>query len=112
MRHTPQIIFGLLCGSLLLMASAGGGCGFPTQTTFGVGNDGGLRMIVLPEDAEVFVDGASMGPAKQFRGSAFIQLKGGKHVVEIKKPGYADYREEIFVSGNIVTMTVTLKKTE
>jgi len=108
MRKRPWMLFGLLVGSLVSITA----CGFPTQTTFGVSNDGGIRMLVLPDDAEVFIDGASMGAVSQFRGRTFIQVKGGKHVVEIKRPGYADYREEIFVSNNIVTITVTLKKSE
>jgi hypothetical protein len=100
------MITGVLAGSLLVVAA----CGFPTQTTFGVGNDGGLRTLVIPDDAEVFIDGGSMGAASQYRGRTFIQMKGGTHVVEIKKSGYADYREEVFVKGNIITMTLTLKK--
>jgi PEGA domain len=107
--HRPRWIVGaFLLGSLAIVMS----CSLPTQTTFGVGNDGGLTMLVIPDDAEVFVDGASMGPASQYRGHSFIQLKGGKHLVEIKKPGYRDYREEVFVSGNLRTMTVTLKKSD
>jgi hypothetical protein len=103
---------GMLALSLLALGLAAwaGGCGFPTQTTFSTGNDGGLTMLVIPDDAEVFVDGASMGPASQYRGHTFIQLKGGKHLVEIKKPGYHDYREEVFVSGNLRSITVRLKK--
>ncbi|MEW6324999.1 MAG: PEGA domain-containing protein [Nitrospirota bacterium] len=110
MRRTHRMMLGWLAGGLLLIAATG--CGFPTQTTFGVSGDGGLRTIVIPDDAEVFVDGASMGPASQYRGRTFIQMKAGKHVVEIKKAGYATYREEVFVSGNLKTITVTLKKSE
>jgi hypothetical protein len=109
MRHTHRTVTGILALGLLAMVGAGG-CGFPTQTTFSVGNDGGIRTLVIPDDAEVFVDGGSMGPVSQYRGKTFIQVKGGKHMVEIKKPGYLPYREEIFVSGNIMTITVTLKK--
>lgn len=108
MRNMPWFVFGLLAGSLLLVSA----CGFPTQTTFGVGNDGGIRTIVIPDDAEVFVDGGPMGSASRYRGRTFIQVKGGKHVVEIKKSGYLPYREEVFVSGNMITMTVTLKKAD
>lgn len=93
----------------LLMASA---CSLFTPTTPSAGQDGGLTMLVMPDDAEVFVDGASMGPAGQYRGHTFLQLKGGKHLVEIKKPGYRDYREEIFVGGNLVSITVRLKKAD
>ena len=106
MRKTPLMILGLLAGSLVYIAA----CGFPTQTTFGVGNEGGLRMLVIPDDAVVYVNGASMGPVNQYRGRTFIRLKNGKHVVEIQKAGYATYREEVFVSNNMVTLTVTLKK--
>jgi len=108
MRNRPWFVFILLAGSLLLVSA----CGFPTQTTFGVGGDGGIRTIVIPDDAEVFVDGGSMGPASRYRGRTFIQVKNGKHVVEIKKSGYLPYREEVFVSGSMITMTVTLKKSD
>jgi hypothetical protein len=109
MAHLHRVGLGTLMFGLLALVWAGG-CGFPTQTTFGVGNDGGIRTLAMPDDAEVFVDGGSMGPASQYRGRTFIQVKGGKHVVEIKKTGYLPYREEVFVSGNMVTITVTLKK--
>ncbi len=111
MRHTHRIFLGGLAGGLLLAALVAG-CGFPTQTTFGVADEGGLRTVVIPDDAEVFVDGTSMGPASQYRGRTFIQLKGGKHVVEIKKPGYITHREEVFVSNNLRTLMVTLTKEE
>jgi hypothetical protein len=113
MRHPRRTVWDMPTLALLalgLLAVAGAGCSLPTQTTFGVGNDGGIRTIVIPDDAEVFVDGGSMGPASQYRGRTFIQVKGGKHVVEIKKPGHVPYREEVFVSGNMITITVTLKK--
>jgi PEGA domain len=114
MRHTQHTVLrtltlGLLALGLLAWA---GGCGFPTQTTISTGNDGGLRTLVIPDDAEVFIDGGSMGPASQFRGRTFIRMKAGKHVVEIKKPGYQTYRDEVFVSNNMITITVMLKKAE
>ncbi len=106
MRIDRWIVGVLLLGSLLTVLS----CSLPTQTTFGVGNDGGLTLNVIPNDAELFVDGASMGPVGQYRGRRFVQLKGGKHQIEIKEAGYIPYTQEIFVSGNLTTITVTLKK--
>ena len=95
---------GLILSGLLMITS----CGLPKQTTFGVGDDGGLRTIVIPDDAEVFVDGVSMGAVSQYRGRTFIPVTAGQHLVEIKKPGYATYTKEIFVRGNMQTLTITL----
>jgi len=107
MNHR-QIGTGVALAALLLITVAG--CGFPTQTNYSVPNDGGLRTLVFPDDAEVFVDGGSMGAASQYRGGKFIQIKAGKHIIEIKKDGYLPYHEEVFVNGNIRVITVTLKK--
>jgi len=104
--HTRRLLTGFLVCSLLL-ASA---CSYFSPTTPNSGQDGGLRTLVIPDDAEVFVDGSSMGPVSGFRGRTFIPMKGGQHVVEIKKPGYQTYRHEVTINNNIITITVTLKK--
>jgi len=105
---TQRLLTGLLACSLILATA----CSLFSPTPHVPTPDGGLRTLVIPDDAEVFVDGASMGPASQYRGHIFIQLKGGKHLIEIKKPGYRNYREEVFISGNLRMITVTLKKAD
>jgi hypothetical protein len=104
--NTHWLLTGCLVGGLLLLSA----CNFSTPTILNAGNNGGLRTLVIPDDAEVFIDGGSMGPASKYRGRTFIQMMGGKHVVEIKKPGYQTYRDEVFISNNMITITVTLKK--
>ena len=103
---TSWVLTGFLACGLLLVSS----CAFFPPTAANTGTNGGLHTLVIPDDAEVFVDGASMGPASQYRGRAFIPLKGGKHVVEIKKAGYLPYRDEVTVNNTMLMMTVTLKK--
>ena len=44
------------------------GCGTPREATIGVGNEGALRIICNPNDAEVFVDTVSMGEANKYDG--------------------------------------------
>ncbi len=96
--------------ALFLLAIVIVACGFPRQTTFGVGNEGGLRIIADPSDAEVLVDGASMGPASQFSGDRYIKLTSGTHRIEIRKDGYLPYTNEVFSSNSLQTLEVTLKK--
>jgi TPR repeat protein len=58
------------------------------------------------ESQEIFVDGAFVGntPAK-------LKLAEGSHVVEVKKPGFKDYRKEIKVAeGSELTLRVVLEK--
>jgi len=100
------LLTGFLAGGLFLVTS----CALFTSTTANTETNGGLRTLVIPDDAEVFVDGTSMGPASRYRGHTVIPLKGGKHVVEIKKDGYLPYHDEIVINKNLLTLTVTLKK--
>ena len=58
------------------------------------------------ESHEIFVDGAFVGnsPAK-------LKLAEGPHVVEVKKPGFKDYRKEIKVEeGSELTLRAVLEK--
>ncbi|HUJ79773.1 MAG TPA: PEGA domain-containing protein [Nitrospiria bacterium] len=101
------LTFFLSCG--LFAASA---CSLLPSATPNGEQAGGLRTLVIPDDAEVFVDGVSMGPAGKYRGRTFIELKGGTHQVEIKKEGYEPYRDDVVINNNMIMITVTLKKTE
>jgi hypothetical protein len=105
---TRRLLTGLFACSLIL-ASA---CSLFSPAPHPSPLEGGLRTLVIPDDAEVIVDGVSMGPASQYRGRAFIPVKGGAHQVEIKKEGYQPYRDAVFINNNLIMITVTLKKAE
>ena len=67
----------------------------------------GLVNVKAEDEAqEIFVDGAFVGntPAK-------LKLAAGPHVVEVKKPGFKDYRKELEVeAGAELTLRVVLEK--
>ncbi|MFH2013269.1 MAG: PEGA domain-containing protein [Pseudomonadota bacterium] len=89
------------------------GCGTPKETTMGVGNEGAIKIVCIPSDAEVFIDGASMGEANRYDGNpGYIKLSSGTHKIEIKKEGYAPYSRELYSSKSLQTIEVTLKKVE
>lgn len=57
---------------------------------------GTLSLRVQPADAEIFVDGQRWsGSPDQDR--IFIQLPEGRHRVEVRKPGFATYTEEVLI---------------
>jgi formylglycine-generating enzyme required for sulfatase activity len=51
---------------------------------------GAVIVRATPEDAELFVDGRSRGPARQT-----LQLPAAAHAVEIRKPGYVTYKATV-----------------
>jgi TPR repeat protein len=56
------------------------------------------------ETHEIFVDGAFVGNAP-----AKLKLVEGSHVIEVKKPGFKDYRKQIqMVEGSELTIRVVL----
>jgi len=67
---------------------------------------GNLTIKGNDEHCEVFVDGEFVGnsPAK-------LKLAEGKHLVEVKKSGFKDYRRELkVVAGSDLTLTAELEK--
>jgi formylglycine-generating enzyme required for sulfatase activity len=51
---------------------------------------GELRIVTRPDGAELFVDGVSRGDANQR-----LTLGAVRHVVEVRKPGYATHRTQL-----------------
>jgi len=89
------------------------GCGTPREATIGVGNEGALKIVCDPSDAEVSIDGVSMGEANRYDGKpGYIKLSSGTHKVELKKEGYAPYFREVYSSKSLQTIDVTLRKIE
>jgi TPR repeat protein len=71
----------------------------------------GAKMGILnvnadEETGEVFVDGAFVGNAP-----AKLKLEPGLHVVEVKKPGFKDYRKALKISeGSELTLRAVLER--
>jgi hypothetical protein len=67
----------------------------------------GLVSVKAEDDSyEIFVDGAFVGNTP-----ANVKLMEGEHVVEVKKPGFKDYRKQIKISdGAELTLRAVLEK--
>jgi TPR repeat protein len=81
----------------------------PTNTASGHSGASktGLVNVNAEDDSyEIFVDGSFVGntPAK-------VKLAEGAHVVEVKKPGFKDYRKQIKITeGSELTLRAVLEK--
>jgi len=95
---------GLLAAAVLL-----GGC-YPKSQVYGVGNDGGLIFNVNPPEAEVFLDGVGQGASSLFPEERYLKVSAGKHLLELKAPGYETYSREIFVSNSLLRIEAGLIK--
>jgi hypothetical protein len=88
------------------------GCGFPQETRRGVGNEGFLRILANPDDAEVYVDGMLAGQAGQFEKNP-LELKSGTHKIELRKAGFVPEMHEVYVGNQSRhTLKVNLKKSQ
>ena len=67
----------------------------------------GQLLVKADDDThEIFVDGAFVGNAP-----ARLKLADGPHVIEVKKPGFKDYRKQVHVAeGSELTVRVILEK--
>jgi hypothetical protein len=63
---------------------------------------------VQPEDAEILIDGERWdSPAGQAR--LAVQLSPGRHHVEVRKPGFMTYSEDVLIRpGATLTLNVSL----
>jgi PEGA domain len=59
-----------------------------------------LRVVTPVPDAEVFLDGASLGRAP----IDLADLPPGKHYVVVRKPGYAEWKREVNLVANAPTV--------
>ncbi len=86
------------------------GCGLPQETRRGVGNEGFLIIQAVPDDADVYVDGQRMGRAGEYERNP-LELSGGTHKVEIRKPGFFPEVREIYAGNQSRhTLKVNLRK--
>jgi hypothetical protein len=80
--------------------------GAGTPGSSGSSKTGFVSVSADDQTFEVFVDGAFVGntPAK-------LKLSEGTHVIEVKKPGYKDYKKEIKVTeGCELTLRAVMEK--
>lgn len=75
----------------------------PTSSSFG-----SLALLIQPGDAQVLVDGASWTmPAGESR--LVIRLPEGRHHIEIRKPGFETYVEDVgILRGRTLSLNVSL----
>ena len=82
-----------------------GGNSSPTEQTA----TGRLTIQVQPADANVLVDGQPW-PASPGQDTVILDLSEGRHVVQVRKPGYVGYLTEVEVRrGETATVNVTLR---
>jgi len=91
-----SLAVGLLAAVVLL-----GGC-YPKSQIYGVGNEGGLVFNVNPPDAEVVLDGVAQGPASSFTEYRYLKVSAGKHVLELRFPGYETYTREFYMANSLL----------
>jgi hypothetical protein len=68
----------------------------------------GLRIKVDPPDAEIFVDGTSLGPANALASAGTIPMAPGLYQVSLKRSGYQTWRAEVSVKDSAQPIEVTL----
>jgi hypothetical protein len=73
---------------------------------------GSLAIRVQPQDAEVIVDGERWN-APEGQPQVVIELPGGRHTVQIQKPGYRSYIADVEVRpGETTPLNVSLRSQE
>lgn len=70
----------------------------------------GLRVTVVPGEAEVVVDGESKGPASGL--PEVMALESGIHQILIQAPGYQTWRAEVAIRDAVEAIKVTLERAE
>ncbi len=72
-----------------------------------IGSNAGFVNVTAPDETcEIFVDGKFVGNAP-----ARVRMPAGSHLVEVKKPGFKDYRREVTTSpGSDLTLRAVLEK--
>lgn len=63
----------------------------------GTAKQASLRLSVRPEDASIYVDGSFRGTAREL---SSIDLRPGKHRIEVVRPGFRTFEREVDVASN------------
>lgn len=70
---------------------------------------GQVRLLCTPGDAEVFIDGISVGACSQFEGKpSGLTLSKGLRQVVVKKNGFLPYSSYLDSDGTRVALTIDL----
>ena len=79
------------------------------SSTAGQGATGRLTIQVQPADASVLIDGQPW-PASPGQNSLVLDVSEGRHVIQIRKPGYVGYLTEVDVRrGETTNVDVNLR---
>jgi len=84
-----------------------------SSTAAGVGTPrGSLRLRVKPPTAEVFLDGSFLATGRELDLMvAPLALPAGRHVLEVRAPGFTSRSEEISaVAGEVVELEIVLQR--
>jgi len=99
---------------LALLSGVGGGrcAATPDSVALPELDHGRLQLLVRPDSAEVYLDGVRVGLAADFvEERSALQLRPGRHVLMVRKAGYATFRGEFeAVTGRTGRLRVTLEK--
>jgi len=90
-----------LAATLLAAVVLFGGC-YPKSQVYGVGNEGGLVFNVNPPEAEVFLDGVGQGASSAYTEDRYLKVSAGKHVLELRFPGYETYTREFYMANSLL----------
>jgi len=103
-RFVPRLsLVALLLAGVVLL----GGC-YPKSQVYGVGNEAGLVFNVNPPEAEVVLDGVGQGPASAFTEERYLKVSPGKHVLELRLPGYETYTREFYMANSLLRIEEAL----
>lgn len=97
-RSVPVLSFAVILFFAVVLI---GGC-YPRSQVYGVGNEGGLVFNVNPPEAEVVIDGVAQGPASAFTEERYLKVSPGKHLLELRLPGYETYSREFYTANSLL----------
>jgi hypothetical protein len=74
-----------------------------------LGAEATLRLVIRPDDASVYIDGAFQGVGAEV---GLVRVSPGRHLVEVVRPGYRTEERELEVpsSGSTTELTVVLRR--
>lgn len=96
---------------LLTIALSGlllGGCAMPTTTVKSVDSRPGLAFSGASDEAELLIDGLSVGKAADFNGSPrVLTVEPGTHRVTVRQGAAVLYDQQVFIDSE--TKTIRLR---
>lgn len=87
------------------------GCAAPRTAIETTNVSGTLLFKVKPSNADVSVDGAVIGKARDFDGSSNVaKVPPGKHTIMVSAPGYVSWESRVYLSDTQEKVEVELQK--